>query len=239
MTFFSLNSESSPKILNLILYSVDDKYDQMKDILTKYNNVHNIKNYFYCYKPDMSTPYEIIDNLLYISGKESYIPGVLEKTLEAFDVFKDEDYDYIIRSNISSIINYKELFKRLEIGQLDYGGPLYYYSSSVTLEAGLTEEKHDKYGNHHFVSGICIILSKNAVKLLTNNKKDVLELGLIDDLAIGVYLHDKNLKRQSIGNNLYSFYNSTYAPGCIVYRNKSDNRDIDIDNMKMIVSHLT
>jgi hypothetical protein len=234
------NDEPIPKILNLILYSTnDDKYDQMKNILSDYNKYHNIKSYFYCYKSDMTVPYEIVDNILYISGKETHIPGILEKTLEAFDIFKDENYDYIIRSNISTIINYKELFKNIKIGQLDYGGPLYYYKNSIDLQAGLTKEKNDLYKDHHFVSGICIILSKDAIKLLTDNKKDILSLELIDDVAIGVYLHDKNLKRQSIGNNLYSFFNATYNPGCIVYRNKSNNRDTDIVNMKMIVSNLT
>lgn len=187
----------------------------------------------------MSVDHEIIDNVLYISGKESYIPGILEKTLEAFDIFKNEDYDYIVRSNISTVIDYKELFKYLQIGKIDYGGPLYYVGNFVDLQAGMTKEKNDKYKNHHFVSGVCIIFSKKAVELLIDNKKDVLSYGLIDDVAIGVYLHGKNLTRKKLGENLYSFDNSTYKPGYIVYRNKTNDRNIDITNMKMIISNLS
>ena len=233
------NNVDIPKILNLILYSNDEKYDQMKDILVKHNKKHNITSYFYCYKSDMTVSHEIIDNVLYIQGKESYIPGILEKTLYALDVFKNDDYDYVVRSNISTVINYYELFKYLSISKFDYGGPLYYYGNLVDLEAGMTKEKNDKYKNHHFVSGICIIFSKIAIKLLTDNKKDVLAYGLIDDVAIGVYLHDKNLIRQKLGENLCSFDNSTYKPGYIVYRNRTNDRDIDITNMKMITARLT
>jgi len=227
------------KILNLILYSADEKYDQMKQILREHNKRHNITSYFYCYKSDMTIPHEIVDDVLYISGKESYIPGILEKTLYALNVFKNDEYDYIVRSNISTVINYDELFKYLSISKFDYGGPLYYYGNFVDLEAGMTKEKNDKYKDHHFVSGICIIVSRTTVKLLTDNKKDVLAYGLIDDVAIGVYLHDKNLVRKKLGENLYSFDNSTYKPGYIVYRNRTNDRNNDITNMKMIVSKLS
>ena len=231
-------NDNNPKILNLILYNIDDKFDQMKNILTEYNKKHNINSYFYCYTSNISTPYEIVDDVLYISGKETYIPGILEKTLDALEIFKNEDYDYVIRSNISTVINYEELFKYLQKGKFDYGGPLYYVGNYVDLQAGMTEEKNAKYKNCHFVSGICIIFSKNAVKLLIDNKKDVLSYGLIDDVAIGVYLHDKNLIRKKLGNNTYSFDNSVYKEGYIAYRNKTEDRNVDIDNMKMIVSNL-
>jgi len=229
---------NGPKILNLILYSFDEKYDEMKNILSEYNKKCNITSYFYCYKSDMKTPHEIIDNVLYIAGEETYLPGILDKTLYALDVFKNENFDYIIRSNISTIINYRELFKHLQVGKIDYGGPLYYVGNFVDPQAGMTKEKNDKYKDHHFVSGICIVLNKKAVNLLANNKEKVLSYGLIDDVAIGVFLHDKNLIRDRIGNSLYSFDNSVYKPGYIVYRNKTDDRNNDINNMKMIVSKL-
>ena len=209
----------------------------MKDVLEKHNKIHNIKSFFYCYKKNVDHS-EIVDNVLYISGEESYIPGILEKTLEAFEVFKDQEYDYIIRSNISTIINYTELFKYLFVEDFDYGGPLYYFGNFFDLEAGMTQEKHCKYKNCHFVSGICIILSRKTIKLLTDNKKDILSYGLVDDVAIGVYLHDKGLKRKKIGPDLYSFDNSVYKPGYILYRNRSNNREIDVSNMKMIMSQL-
>jgi len=232
------NNTAEPKILNLILYSDDEKYNQMKDILTEHNKNHKIRSYFYCYKSDMTVPYEIIDNVLYISGKETYIPGILKKTLKAFDIFKDENYDYIVRSNISTIVNYEELFKHLKTEQFDYGGPQYYEYTTVDLQTGMTKEKNNLYKNHHFVTGICIILSKKAINLLTDNMKDVLSYELIDDVAIGVYLHDKNLIRKKLGDNKISDNNSVYKSGYIVYRNKSDNRDLDIANMKMLMNKL-
>jgi len=230
---------NNPKIINLVLYSFDEKYDQMKEILIEHNKNHNIRSYFYCYKEDMSIPYEIIDNVLYFSGKETYIPGVLEKTLEAFDIFKDEDYDYIVRSNVSTVVNYKELFKYLPVGEIDYAGPLYYVEHYMNIGAGMNEEKTAKYGKHHFAMGACVVFSKKAIKLLVDNKKDVLSYDLIDDIAIGVYLHDKNLRRRTLSSNSYSFQNSIFKPDIIMYRNKSDDRNTDIVNMRMVVDNLS
>ena len=186
----------------------------------------------------MTVPYEIVDNIIYISGKESYIPGILEKTLKAFDIFKYYDYDYIVRSNISTIINYKELFKHLKMENFDYGGPQYYTFTTIDLQAGMTKEKNDIYKDHHFITGICVIFSKKTIKLLTDNMEDVLLYELIDDVAIGVYLHDKKLIRKKLGDNKFSDDNSLYKPGYIVYRNKSQNRDIDIANMKILTNNL-
>ena len=235
-----LNDKIKPKILNLILYSVDDKYDEMKDILIEHNKNHQIEHYFYCYKHDLDEDYIIKDNMLYIKGEESILPGILDKTLKAFDIFKDKEYDYIVRSNVSTIINYNQLYNFLSPGKIDYGGPLYYTGNYVDLPAGMTEDKNKIYKNCHFVSGCCIILSSKVIKMLTDNISTVQSYGLIDDVAIGIYLHNNSsqLKRQKIGNDSYSFNNKTFKPDIIMYRNKSDDRAKDVTNMKMIMNNL-
>jgi hypothetical protein len=232
------NTVNTFKILNLILYNTNDKHEEhMREILMEHNKNHNIESYFYCYKLGAKKA-RLMNGVLYIPGKESYLPGVLEKTLDALKFFKDKKYDYIVRSNISTIVNYNELYKQLKAGELDYGGPLYYVGPLVDLNAGMTKEKHAIYKDHHFVSGICIVFSKTAVKLLVENKKTILSYGIIDDVAIGIFLHDKGLKRKEIGINSCSFDNRIFKPNIIAYRNKCDDRNIDIKNMKMIVSNL-
>ena len=254
-----LGLNSKPKIINLILYSLDEsnndceevtkdgkinctnKFAEMKDILIEHNKHHNIDHYFYCYKKDMDEDHMITDNMIYIKGNESFIPGILDKTLKALEVIYNKEYDYIIRSNISTVINYDELYKYLEAGKIDYGGPLYYISNYIDLDAGMTEEKNKKYKNCHFVSGCCVVFSKIAIKILIDNQGLINSYGLIDDVAIGIYLHlnhADNVRRQKIGNDSYSFNNKVFKPDVIMYRNKSDDRSKDVVNMKMITESL-
>ena len=45
------------------------------------------------------------DNIIYIKGSETFIPGILLKTICGIEIFKDRtDFDYIIRTNISEIV---------------------------------------------------------------------------------------------------------------------------------------
>jgi hypothetical protein len=233
-----LKISAPPKILNLILYSPSEHYDKMKDILTIYNKAHNIEHYFYCYKPDLKDDYIIIGNILYIRGEETYIPGILNKTLKAFEIFKDKKYDYIIRSNVSTVINYDELYLYLGPDQLDYGGPLYYVGPYVDLQAGMTEEKHKIYKNKHFISGCLFVLSRKAIMILVENTDEVRKPELVDDVAIGVYLHDKDINREKLGKESYSFDNNQFKPNILMYRNKVSDRSIDIKNMEMITNAL-
>ena len=46
--------------------------------------------------------------------------------------------------------------------------------------------KHALYHDHHWISGICVVLSKEAVKMLVRDAAIVQSYELIDDMAIGV-----------------------------------------------------
>ena len=48
--------------------------------------------------------------MIYIKGEETFIPGILEKTLLAIKISsKNFTYDYIVRTNISTLVNYIKL----------------------------------------------------------------------------------------------------------------------------------
>ena len=61
--------------------------------------------------------YLIDGNILYIHGEETFLPGVLNKTLDAMKVITNNlniQYDFILRSNASTVINYYSLFRYIE-----------------------------------------------------------------------------------------------------------------------------
>jgi len=162
-----------PKIIILIISSNNIQYyKSMRDIWRKYMNNHpNITSFFI--ENDTSINKEIIvdkkNNTIFYKDEESYIPGILNKTIKVIDYcIKNFDFDYIYRTNLSSVINFDKLYSYLQNNNnIDYAG-------------------HD-YAK--FISGSGIILSKKTCQILIedisliNNKEP-------DDLAIGLKLEN-------------------------------------------------
>jgi hypothetical protein len=231
------------KIINLILYSLNDpSYKEMYNILTKYLIFCGIEHYFYIYDENLSQEYLLEGNILYIRGLESFIPGILEKTLLAFKFFKDKKYDYIIRSNISTVIDFLQVYHHVKPDQFDYGGPLYYGGSYIDEKSGLSLEKNREHGKKHFVSGICIILSRRAINILVNNMDQILKYGIVDDVAIGIFLDDKEIVRKQIvtndAKNAYYFNAENMKESIIAYRNYDLNRSNDVKRIKLLCNQL-
>ena len=232
------------KILNLVLYSDNDEnYVQMYEALSGYyKGFSDVTTYFYKYNENISGNIEITGDIINIKGRESYMPGILNKTIDAFMLFKNngeyEKYDYIIRSNISSIVNFSLLPEQLELN------PVEYYGSTnigyITLDNT----------NIPFASGTNIIMSKKGYMTLVNNI-NLLNRAYIDDISIAVFFHKLNIKITKAGkagengfvfvpminNNLE--YEKLVNDKYLVYRNRSENnRHFDVINMKNIIKYL-
>ena len=233
------------KILNLVLYSDNDKtYVQMYEVLSEYyKRLSDVTTYFYKYNENISDNIEIIGDIINIKGRESYTPGILNKTIDAFMLFKNngeyEKYDYIIRSNISSIVNFSLLSEQLELNPVEYYG---------STNVGYIEI--DKK-NIPFASGTNIIMSKKGYMTLLDNI-NLLNRALIDDISIAVFFHKLNIKITKVdkaGENGFVFvsmlkddleYKKLVSHNYLVYRNKSENkRHYDVINMKNIIKYLT
>ena len=233
------------KILNLVLYSDNDEiYVQMYQALSGYyKGFSDVSTYFYKYNENISGNIEITGDIINIKGRESYTPGILNKTIDAFMLFKNngeyEKYDYIIRSNISSIVNFSLLSEQLELNPVEYYG-----STNIgNIEIDNT--------NIPFASGTNIIMSKKGYMTLVDNI-NLLNRALIDDLSIALFFHRLNIKITNVGkagengfvfvpminNNLE--YEKLVSHNYLVYRNRSDNdRHYDVINMKNIIKYLT
>jgi hypothetical protein len=178
-----------------------------------------------------------MNGILYLPGKETYIPGILDKTIKAFEFVKDKSFDYLIRSNISTIINFNYLSSILTQYPITVGGGIVY--------------KHTWGGKDHkryytnFPSGTAMILSKPILVELVD-KKDKIDYTIIDDLEIGYVLEKEfpYLPFYSLENYFAYVDEKTDMDqldykNIIFYRNKSDDRKHDIQNMKKIVRHLS
>lgn len=178
----------SRKIVILILKSPG--YEEYCNISREYFSKFNIEYYYYEYSNNYDK-ITIIDNIIYIPGEETFIPGILNKTIEVFKIF--QDYDYILRLNATSLV---DLYK-VEFGNEKFNGKrknidYYGYLNSTRLNRndkyGITEEFLNKYGSFPFVSGKCIILSKKAIKYFLSSN---INYSIMDDIAISLSLKDK------------------------------------------------
>ena len=142
------------------------------------------------------------------------------------------DFDYLVRSNVSTILDYRLLDYYLKKHDINYGGP----------EILMSWRHVKKYGfesiGFKFATGGCIILSKNMAQLLINNQKDI-DYDFIDDVTIGLFFKKHYICVEKLKGNYISVYNSKCSyPYAIYYRNKRENRTEDITYMKNIVDQL-
>ena len=142
-----------------------------------------------------------------------------------------------IRSNISTIIDYNLLYKYLPT---DSSIPIYTGKINtltwIDEACGITQSKLNEINGLKYITGIAIIMSKNMVTLIMNNKSKF-DYTLIDDVSIGKLLQDINIIPYDA--NMYYTENASRADySHVLYRNKSNSRVDDITNMRQISQQL-
>ena len=257
------------KFLNIVLYSNSNQnnhYDSMKKMTSLYYKSFGEKvKTLYVRYDELNNGKQIqqINDDLIINGKESYIPGILNKTLDTFDYIISEnmldDYDYCIRTNISTIVNYDVLEAELSNNPIEYYGG----GRAMVLNWKACGMEDESWFGTVFVQGTSIILSKEAVKLMYS-QKDKFHTEFIDDVAFAIFAKEhmpSSYPPQMIKNGLFKD-----IPHCIdndnkhniervkkaislsknntaFYRNKClgihcSNRLLDLIHMKVIIEEL-
>lgn len=79
-----------------------------------------------------------------------------------------------------------------------------------------------------YFEGSALILSKKAITTILSQRDHLLKENQMDDVSIGVALPYQRVLIDKISDK------GTYEDGIICYRNKSNNRLTDIDNLKKI-----
>lgn len=224
-------------VLHLVLYSPEPAYRAMKALTEKWyaRFLPVVTTVYYHFDADITTPlYNASEMLLRLPGNESYLPGILQKTLDAFAFFQHRPYDYIVRSNASSVIDFGKLVPQLN-QQLYAGGSIF---NLQWLDPSCGIRDNTLFGLL-YAHGTCIIIYKPMVNFMLANI-DRVDMSLIDDVAIGKFFRDQaGIVPTGLGHQHHVNSASLTHPQGTVYRNKSANRETDIANMARTIKRIT
>jgi hypothetical protein len=204
----------------IISSDTEPVYAEHRKVWSSYMNSNpEIDCYFIQYRDG---PQEIEGNIFWLEGKESF-STIITKTLDSIDFFlKKDSYDFIVRTNMSSLWNFNALLKHLET---------------------LPKEKvyNGAIGNHGiipFVSGSGFIMSPDVVKLLIENRTIAESVKVIDDVDIGYALNKLGIEC-SPGKRSDFYYremydNSTYDSSIYHYRIKWHNTNMRYEEAEVM-----
>lgn len=229
------------KYLNIIFYSEIENdpatiyYKEMKKLLNKYlETLDNIFYYFCYFDENIDTEY-IINNeqhVIILKGKESTIPGFLQKIIKSIEITKNIDYDYFIRTNISTIVNFELLDTLIDTSTLDKKIGLFSFLIPYIYTL------YNSYNTSQLMSTIIGISKENSLKLL--DYKFMYKSA--DDVEISYYFStnkiDGIIVNLSNGSNNYSCNTNIYNPNVICYRNKTQDRKLDVSNIEILTTNL-
>jgi hypothetical protein len=144
--------------------------------------------------PNISDTTVVADgNRLLFPGVSGWA-GILQTTISALSyVNSNFEFDYVVRTNVSSYWNLKRLLEMLDRAPRN---DLYMGVIGKSYIPKLNAEIE-------FISGAGIILSKDVVELILQNR-DRIEADFIDDIALGILARNLNVKvtdakRKNIG----------------------------------------
>lgn len=230
------------KILFLIINSQDCLRNKVTILNDKnhsnFEKKEHIIDYYYLFNSTEYNDYYIDNstNSIYFNGIENYKPGILHKTMKALNLFKNSNYDFIIRTNLSTIYLFKNLLRFLESIQ------------NTNNVYGISRDlfKHDAVimgCNFKFIIGYNIIIpSQNISKIIeTYNLNKVFidkkAESLADDCLIGYILDQSDIKIQDIrsmrySNHIYDFHKSYTVNKKMINTNTILIRNRLVDNIK-------
>ena len=222
-------------LLILIIYSKNEIYDQMLEVQRSYlHSFTNVMSFFIDFRENQTNLIEIEKDMIYVKGKNSYL-NITYKTIEALSHVLHLPFDYVIRSNISTIINIPQLYHYcLQLPKKNvYTGGNLILLNHIDIPSGI---KDKSLWGMKYIQGTSIIMSKDIAKLMNTNKSSI-RYDIIDDVAIGLFIKTFT---NIVPIRTASFFqihpiNRSIPTNYIFYRNKSNRREQDIVNMKKII----
>jgi hypothetical protein len=234
------------RILNIIIYNPTSEYEViMHDAVDKYLKSPSISSFVTSFFVVLRTnasgcPVEIEDNIIYVNGSESLVPGILRKTIvsihhciHALNI----KFDYLYRTNISTVTDFVKLDKLIcdytASNTLNYGGLF-----------GYMYYPNDKnFRPFNFVQGTNIIVNYDTIIALLYDPKGFSSINLNwpDDVAFALTALNFNLSYQQIDIDKSKFIESCSQEDLgkfVCYRNKTGNRFADAFCVQNIVQFL-
>jgi len=236
----------------------------MLEIQRKYvHNYENVDYYFLYSNFEHNEPVFIEKDMIFVRQEENRFT-ILNKSLQAIETLFNlygKDYDFIIRTNISTLIHIPKMLELLAPYKYD---PVHTDLINTKLEylyAGdICGIDIDNIKDIKFALGTAIIMSKQLAKQMISQINDF-DHSLPDDVAIGLFVQqynpnafDNDLKISSdvfYLNYLNNGWNSTTSdfiyymtqkynknPPFVFYRNKTSNREEDVNIMNYICDNI-
>ena len=213
------------KILMIILSSpaVNAVYPLHKAIWAKYmHSEPSITSYFLEFHDEKDT---IEGDIFYVKGKESTHPGCLNKTLACFKHFAQADYDFIVRSNMSSLWNFPAMLKHIAT------------LPTQDLYSGVI----GRCKSIDYASGSGFILSADVLRRLV--AAPIHGPNIVDDVDIGFILNKLGIKIKKAERvdilKLHDYKTHTYKNTNYHYRFKWDGmRDKEAVAMMNMMNHI-
>jgi hypothetical protein len=204
-------------------------------------------DYYYITLKEMEHDYEIdeMNKVFYVKGANTVVPGLLYKTLKSIEILINElnkTYDYILRTNSSTVIDFVALFNFLKT--LDtYENENYLVTSQILqlhwidVSAGIID---DKYHGTIYPTGRFILMRSSAwVDIVANQNK--LDFSIIDDVSLGIYLHHPCITRISLTNFVEDDVHKIHDLNNLMIKNcveNKDNRILDVYCFKFHIYRL-
>ena len=161
-------------------------YKHMRNYSRKYLNLYKkqIKYFFIEFKEDLDCDIYENDDIILVKGKEHLTPGVYIKTIKCIKYINENyDYDFLVRTNLSSFWNLNNLLNLKEHLNLNNfcGGYIIFNS---------------------FISGTGIILSKDVSINLSIN---IYETDMNEDVFISALLQYLGYNLTDLNNNIKNY----------------------------------
>jgi hypothetical protein len=239
-----------PKIVVLIICHYSEMNMIMLEQLRNTYRKNNTKYYIIASRFSETEPKQIeLDNdILFVNQKETYF-NILNKTLKAMEYIDNVlkiDYDYMIRTNVSTVINIPQLLNELSTiprRNISIGGNKMQINW-ICPSYGIND---NRYSGRWFVQGTSIIFSKDVCKDIIKNQHKI-EKTIVDDISLFMYLANFNTNvYESVNKYAVSFYECSESldqlylipKNYAFYRNKSETmRDEDITRMRFLCNIL-
>lgn len=239
------------KILILSIYSESPLYNKMLELQRKYVNCNaNIKYYFIQFRKQIKDV-EIENDFIYINGIEERMK-ITEKTLKSINyVLRDlnEYYDFIVRTNISTIIHYEKLFDFLSFIPKTN---IYCTGNLLNLQwldhtSGIINKS--LFGTL-YAAGTSIIISYDVALFMTEHTQNFRH-DIVDDVSIGVFMKNylpktlESLQKFQASYFIFDSHNKDIKDtiNYVFIRNRINNnerlRELDLINMEKTIQIIT
>lgn len=194
----------------------------MKKITKSHNNI----SYYFVKSDSKLVENMVIDqDTILVRGEENLLT-ILNKTIVAMELCLRFNFQYLIRSNISTIVNVDALLSFLN------SAPTFnYYSGGIVLNLTWYDEPSGIIDKTHwdtlFVQGTSIIMSHDVVSYICRHSHILLNYRVVDDVSIGIFLKSympnclENIHyRPSMWNNSNRKKQKKLTTSFVFYRNK-------------------